>query len=90
MSLLFVVDLVEKLKRAQIVVKSIISTPGMFPGVSFNISPDHMSTFSITTAWCKEHGVPIEKLFSKALLTKCTFLAGTSFSIVLLIDSRLL
>jgi hypothetical protein len=26
----------------------------------------------ITAGWCKEHDVPIEKLFSKTLLTKCT------------------
>ena len=26
----------------------------------------------ITAAWCKKHDVPIEKLFSKTLLTKCT------------------
>jgi DNA topoisomerase-1 len=26
----------------------------------------------ITAAWCKEHDVPIEKIFSKTLLTKCS------------------
>ena len=26
----------------------------------------------ITAAWCKKHDVPIEKIFSKTLLTKCT------------------
>lgn len=25
-------------------------------------------------AWCKEHGVPVEKLFSKTLMTKCTYI----------------
>ena len=29
-------------------------------------------TRRITAAWCKKHDVPIEKLFSKTLLTKCT------------------
>lgn len=31
------------------------------------------SSRRITAAWCKKHDVPIEKLFSKTLLTKCTF-----------------
>ena len=26
----------------------------------------------ITVAWCKTHDVPVEKLFSKTLITKCT------------------
>lgn len=32
----------------------------------------HRTLSRITAAWCKEHDVPIEKIFSKALLQKCT------------------
>ena len=32
----------------------------------------HLGFYRITVAWCKAHDVPVEKLFSKTLLTKCT------------------
>lgn len=38
----------------------------------------------ITSAWCKEYSVPIEKLFSKTLLTKCMYLQQFSSNIVLI------
>jgi DNA topoisomerase-1 len=33
--------------------------------------PSHVYFYRITAAWCKTHEVPIEKIFSKTLLTKC-------------------
>lgn len=34
-------------------------------------SPFTHDYLRITVAWCKKHSVPVEKLFTKALLTKC-------------------
>ena len=32
---------------------------------------DSSHSLRITAAWCKKYDVPIEKIFSKTLLTKC-------------------
>lgn len=52
-------------------VKSIIWTQGMF-GDCISIRTFAKLCSRITAAWCKKHDVPVEKLFSKTLLTKCT------------------
>ena len=37
----------------------------------------HVAVDRITVAWCKKFDVPVEKLFSKTLLQKCTFSLST-------------
>lgn len=41
----------------------------------------------ITAAWCQTHDVPIEKIFSKALVKKCKYRTGTTFLSKILISS---
>lgn len=36
----------------------------------------HIVADRITVAWCKKFDVPVERLFSKTLLQKCTFSLG--------------
>lgn len=54
------------------IVKSIIWILGMFLDISLFLDT-HLSC-RITAAWCQIHDVPIEKIFSKTLITKCTSL----------------
>ena len=54
------------------VVKSITWTQGRTSMRSSSNEECSPSYLRITVSWCKDHDVPVEKLFSKTLLNKCT------------------
>ena len=60
-------------------VKSITWTLGMFYRVVRTRKYLAHQWYRITVSWCKAQGVPVEKLFSKTLMTKCTS-PGSSWS----------
>lgn len=45
--------------------------PRLIPFVVCLMYISLITCFSITTAWCKAHDVPVEKLFNKSLIVKC-------------------